>query len=99
MTSGAQGLGKSVCRGWRGLPGRWGGRCLGWFSVLSCLVMVYLVVKPSHVGVDVDVTKSYMEKLAFTRACLSDVKVIMMIYACTLGRVATLGSDGMGSYT
>jgi hypothetical protein len=35
-------------------------------------------------------TKSYMEKLTFTRACLSDIRVIIVIYACTLGRVAML---------
>jgi hypothetical protein len=40
-----------------------------------------------------------MEKLVFTRACLSGVIVIMAIYACTLGRVAMLGSDGMDFYT
>jgi hypothetical protein len=40
-------------------------------------------------------TKSYMEKLIFIRACLSNVRVIMVIYVCTLGRVATSGGDGM----
>jgi hypothetical protein len=37
-----------------------GSRALGWrvpgtiLGVLACLTMLYLVVKPSHVGVDVD---------------------------------------------
>jgi hypothetical protein len=40
-----------------------------------------------------------MEKLAFIRACLSDVRVVMAIYACTLGCIAMLGGDEMNSYT
>jgi hypothetical protein len=40
-----------------------------------------------------------MESLAFTRACLSDVRVIMVIYSCTLDRVAMLGIVGMDSCT
>jgi hypothetical protein len=36
-----------------------------------------------------------MEKLVFARVCLSDVRVIMAIYACTLGRVSMSGDDGM----
>jgi hypothetical protein len=40
-----------------------------------------------------------MEKLVFTRACLSSVRVIMAIYACTLGRVAMPSGDGMNSCT
>jgi hypothetical protein len=40
-----------------------------------------------------------MEKLAFIRACLSDVRVVMAIYACTLGSIAMLGDDEMNSYT
>jgi hypothetical protein len=44
-------------------------------------------------------TESYMEKLAFTRVCLSDVKVIMTIYVCILGRIATLADHGMDSCT
>jgi hypothetical protein len=40
-----------------------------------------------------------MEKLIFTRACLSDIRVIVAIYVCTLSRVAMLGSDRMNPYT
>jgi hypothetical protein len=40
-----------------------------------------------------------MEKLAFTRVCLSGVRVIMVIYAYTLDRVAMLDGDGMDSFT
>jgi hypothetical protein len=40
-----------------------------------------------------------MEKIAFTRACLSDVRVLMVIYTCTLGRVATSNDDEMDSCT
>jgi hypothetical protein len=40
-----------------------------------------------------------MEKLIFIRACLSNIRVIMVIYACTHSRVATSGGDGMDYYT
>jgi hypothetical protein len=40
-----------------------------------------------------------MEKPAFTTMALSDVRVIMMIYACSCGGVAMSGVDGMGSST
>jgi hypothetical protein len=43
--------------------------------------------------------ESYMEKLAFTIVCLSGVKVVMVIYACTLSRVAMSSSNGMDSCT
>jgi hypothetical protein len=43
--------------------------------------------------------ESYMEKLVFTRACLSDVRVIMAIYVCILGRVSMSDGDGMYSCT
>jgi hypothetical protein len=44
-------------------------------------------------------TESYMEKLTFTRACLSSVRVKMVIYACSLVRVSMLGGDGIDSCT
>jgi hypothetical protein len=44
-------------------------------------------------------TESYMEKLTFTRACLSGIRVIMTIYVCTLDRVATSGSNGVNFCT
>jgi hypothetical protein len=40
-----------------------------------------------------------MEKLAFTRACLSGVGVIMVIYACTFGRGAISSGNGINSNT
>jgi hypothetical protein len=40
-----------------------------------------------------------MEKVTFTRACLSIVRVIMGIYACTLARVATSSNNGIDSCT
>jgi hypothetical protein len=40
-----------------------------------------------------------MEKVAFTRACLSHVIVIMTIYVCTLGRVSMLGDNEIDSCT
>jgi hypothetical protein len=40
-----------------------------------------------------------MEKFTFTRACLFGVRVILMIYACTIDRVATSDSDVMDSCT
>jgi hypothetical protein len=59
MTSGVQRLRMSVRRGWAGLPGRssWlpGAEergCPERFLVLPFLAMLYLVAKPSHVGVD-----------------------------------------------
>jgi hypothetical protein len=42
--------------------------------------------------------ESYMEKLSFTRACLSNIRVIMAI-ECTFGRVAMSSSDGIDSCT
>jgi hypothetical protein len=40
-----------------------------------------------------------MEKPAFTTAALSDVRVIITIYACSCDGVAMSGVDGMGSST
>jgi hypothetical protein len=45
------------------------------------------------------ITKCYMEKPAFTRACLSNIRVYPGDYVCTLGRVARLGGDGTDSCT
>jgi hypothetical protein len=42
-------------------------------------------------------TGSYMEKLTFTRVCLSSVRVIIVIMHVPLGRVAMSDSDGMDS--
>jgi hypothetical protein len=39
-------------------------------------------------------TESYVEKIAFTRACLSSIRVFMVIMCVPFGGVAISGDDG-----
>jgi hypothetical protein len=69
-------------------PEHRGGGCPGRFLVLSCLAMLYLVSRPSHVGADVD---GLAYSLHYPTACGSPTRGLCCLIGVVLSRRSIVG--------